>query len=750
MTFFAELKRRNVFRVGIAYLVASWLLIQITDIIFPRIGLPDSAVTLVIALLGIGFIPALILAWAFELTPGGIVREKNVDPQQSITTRTGRKIDLTIIGILVVILVYFIADKFILQPDAGASNEPVVVESTEAAVVEDIGPSVAVLPFINMSSDKDNEYFSDGLTETLLHMLAQLPGLHVAARTSSFAFKGQNTSITEIAAALGVAHILEGSVQKAGQRVRITAQLIRAEDGFHVWSQNYDRTLDDIFAIQDEIATDVAGALDASLLNGANNSQVMHGVETSNVVAYESYLKGLEQQGIGSYSSLEMAENHFKQAFARDSGFVEARLALVRNYLMMIDTGLLTDEETSSRIESLIQQVREQAPDNRLAHAFEIIAKLQRNQGLHTRQQIEPMVTELVNLLEQLPTETYIRLRVVWYLNFFLKQIEQALALIEAGLVVDPLDAELYNIRGLVYQDQKRNAEALIALQKSQQLAPDNPISYQSLARLEADNNNLVAALEWHRQATEVDPQDHELAADIANILYKLKLPEEGDLWYARVIALAPGSPVAKHVEIHRFIARNEQDKALMLATSMISGQIENRRGAFAEAMFTYVGAMMDSGKYTEAYDFLSSVSPEITNYAELPTDINTMMMQWSSIVLMTGFASDEDHKDAWLKFVENLDKAGIRILWLEPDSYSFILDKLFTGDLDAATNALLERLNQPLATHLEAYLPFHQLMLADIYADPRVANRMAELGKEHAQLRKQVSALMLEPEWNQ
>lgn len=366
MSFFEELKRRNVVRVGIAYGVATWLLIQVTDIVFPRIGLPDSAVTLVIALLAIGFIPTLIAAWAFEMTPEGIKREKDVDRAESITPKTGKKLDRVIMGIMAVVIVFLLADRFLLNK--GETPAPAAGQETTVQAVspEQPAPSVAVLPFVNMSANAENEYFSDGLTETLLHMLAQLPELKVAARTSSFAFKGQNTSVTEIAAFLGVAHILEGSVQRAGERVRVTAQLIRAEDGFHVWSQNYDRTLEDIFSIQDEIATDVVTALDASLLGG----QQITSISTHDLNAYDRYLKALEQQAIFSYSSLAEAESLLKQSLAEDPGFLDAKLALARNYLMMNGTGLIDNAETSRKAFPLLEQVTAQQPDNRMARAM--------------------------------------------------------------------------------------------------------------------------------------------------------------------------------------------------------------------------------------------------------------------------------------------------------------------------------------------------------------------------------------------
>jgi len=296
VSLFEELKRRNVFRVGIAYTVASWLLIQVTDTVFPRIGLPDSAVTLVIALLAIGFIPALIFAWAFEMTPDGIKKEANVDRTKSITSMTGHKLDRAIIGVLVVALGYFVYDKF----SAGSRMEPVAETSTRKEVVS-VEPveqgqtdiqSVAVLPFIAMSSGEDDGYFADGLTEEILNSLARLPELLVTARTSSFHFKGKNLPIPEIAATLGVDHVVEGSVRRSGNKVRITAQLIRADDGFHLWSDTYDRTLEDVFSVQEDIAENVAATLDVVL--NEDKRQKMREARIDDVEAFIAYQKALE------------------------------------------------------------------------------------------------------------------------------------------------------------------------------------------------------------------------------------------------------------------------------------------------------------------------------------------------------------------------------------------------------------------------------------------------------------------------
>ena len=745
MSFFEELKRRNVIRIAIAYGVASWFILQLADVVLENINAPGWMMQTVMLVLVAGFPLVAILAWAFEMTPEGIKKEKDVDRSQSITSTTGRKLDRMIIGILTVTVAYLLIDKLVLQDSPPAPTETVQSAPVETEAPVDTGPSVAVLPFVNMSGDKENEYFSDGLTETLLHMLAQLPGLRVSARTSSFAFKEKDAGIAEIADILGVAHVLEGSVQKAGNRVRITAQLIRAEDGFHIWSQSYDRDLDDIFAIQDEIAKDVAGALDISLLGGS--SQPTISVNTSNLTAYESYLRGLEQQAIFSYGSLELAENHFQQALAHDPTFTEARLALIRNYIMKHGTGLLNDEELAELANPLISQVREQQPGNRLARAFELVISLRSFDSGKSKDEAEQELTELRNLLPLIPGETYTRETVAGRLNFFFKQPQQAIEVIQAGLLVDPLAAELYSQLGNIYRDQGQLDQARKALQRAQQLAPENPNFYSDLADLEKESNNLLAALNWNRKATEVDPQDHELANEIAATFYALELPEEGDRWFARVKALVPDSPTQHNLEIERAVARKEFDQAIALAEKVISAQVPERRGSFVNPLFTYGSLMLDNGKAKQAYDFLVSVRPEIIDYSALPVGIEGAMMQIVSVRLMTGFESPEVREQAWLQIVSLWEATGFP--WRDPKSARVMNNYIITGDIPAAVENFLFRLNLPMARNLQRHKRWDKVFKAALYEDPIVAARLSQLDQEFAQLREQVSEMMQEPEWN-
>ena len=296
---FQELKRRNVVRVGVAYIVVAWVVVQIAEVLFEAFGTPDWVIKTVIVLIGIGFPFVLIFAWAFEITPEGLKKTAEVNEATSITASTGRKLNFIIIAALVVALGYFIWERQSYDHGAGETVTVAAEETAEAdaPVTEDESTSqsaqrsIAVLPFVNMSSDEEQEWFADGLTEEILNSLAKTPDLLVTARTSSFGYKGSTQPIPEIAAALGVDHVLEGSVRRGGEKLRITAQLIRAVDGFHLWSETFDRTMDDIIAIQEEIAIQIASALETAMDPEA--LQEMMSAGTTSVPAYEAYLNGV-------------------------------------------------------------------------------------------------------------------------------------------------------------------------------------------------------------------------------------------------------------------------------------------------------------------------------------------------------------------------------------------------------------------------------------------------------------------------
>ncbi len=320
MSLFQELKRRNVFRVAIAYLISAWLLIQLTNILVPLLTLPDWVERLVFLILLVLFVPILIAAWALELTPEGIRLEKQVDRSTSITPSTGKKINAITIGVLALAVVVLLIDKLMLDDEA------------PAVTIASIDKSIAVLPFADLSQGQDQEWFADGLAEEILNALARAPDLLVASRTSAFAYKGSDKDLRLIATELGVAHILEGSVRRTTDRLRVTAQLIRASDGFHLWSENYDRDAEDIIEVQEDLALKIANAMQTTMDPAALKKMLSAG--TRSVDAYQHYLKGLasieDSFRVGFAEKTLQALAFFEEAQRLDPGFSAAHLQLAR------------------------------------------------------------------------------------------------------------------------------------------------------------------------------------------------------------------------------------------------------------------------------------------------------------------------------------------------------------------------------------------------------------------------------------
>ncbi len=356
MSLFAELRRRNVFRVGVAYAVVAWLLMQVADLLFPVFGAPDWVLRTFIIVLLLGLPVALLVSWVFELTPEGVKREKDIDRSASVTRSTGRKLDRVIIVALVIALGYFIWERQARVEPPEPAAQPAAGTSTPA--VDDVPGkrSIAVLPFVNMSADPENEYFADGLSEELLNQLAQIHDLQVAGRTSSFSFKGKNEDLRIIGKTLDVAHVLEGSVRRQGNKVRVTAQLIRVDDGFHLLSNTYDRTMDDVFVIQDDIASNVATAL--KIVLDEESWRRMQEAGVRNVDAFIEFQKGRELFDLahGGGELMEYLEKglvHFDRAIELFPEFAAAYWQKSDYYGHVLLEPTSTDEERTVALRDL-------------------------------------------------------------------------------------------------------------------------------------------------------------------------------------------------------------------------------------------------------------------------------------------------------------------------------------------------------------------------------------------------------------
>lgn len=360
MNLLAELQRRNVFRVAGLYLVAAWLAVQVAETLLPTFGAPGWVLKSLVVLLALGFVPAVVFAWVFEITPDGVKRERANERRERGADRAARRLDIAVIVLLLVAIgmIAFHARRDGRTPPETQSRAD--ASDGAAAAASSAAPrSIAVLAFANLSTDKDQEYFADGISEELLNLLARIDGLKVAARTSSFKFKGTVADIGEIGRALGVETVLEGSVRRAGDQVRITAQLIKVDDGFHLWSQSYDRRLENILAVQDEIAGAIVDQLRLKLdLRRENPGR------TESVAAYDLYLRARQLARAPTRDGLLQAIELFEQALALDPDYAAAHAGVAEAWVWLEDYGGYTGEIAFPRAERAATRALALDPDS--------------------------------------------------------------------------------------------------------------------------------------------------------------------------------------------------------------------------------------------------------------------------------------------------------------------------------------------------------------------------------------------------
>ncbi|MBU2675866.1 MAG: tetratricopeptide repeat protein [Gammaproteobacteria bacterium] len=471
MSLFDELKRRNVFRAGIAYAVIAWLILQVADVVLPILGSPDWLFRGLLLLLAIGFPVALVIAWIFELTPAGLKRETEIDRSKSPPNDMGRHIDFAIIAILVVLVGYFAYDK--LAPSAAADK------------------SIAVLPFVNMSRDPDQEYFADGLSEELLNLLAKVPALRVIARTSSFSYKGKDeATIADIGSELNVAHVLEGSVRRdTGGTVRITAQLIRADNQSHLWSETYERELRDIFAIQDEIAASVVNELKVRLLGD---------VPTARQADLEAYSLYLQARELSPEIDPERAIGLYRQALAIDANYAPAWSGLAENFIYLAekvrleslrkvlavsrchsDAPLENDADSSYYVDEAFKEARCAANKALKIDADQAIASVSLGRIAMVRDSNFAVAAKhMERALELEPANAQI-LRQVAILSANLQRVDEAVALLEHAVARDPISPSVHNNLALNYYYAREWDKSVATYRTVMNLSP-NPVGVQS------------------------------------------------------------------------------------------------------------------------------------------------------------------------------------------------------------------------------------------------------------------------------
>ena len=564
---FTELSRRNVFRVGIAYVVASWLLLQVVDVLADILELPEWVPKFFLVILAVGFVLAVIFAWAYEMTPEGLKREKDVDRSRSITDETGKRLDRITIAIVVLAVGVLVTDRYLLPTQ---QDTPPTTPAIEQTVDERI-PSIAVLPFANMSADESSGYFSDGLADTLLHMLAQISELRVAARTSSFQFRDQNIDIRDIGSQLQVSSVLEGSVQRAGNKIRVTAQLINVDDGYHLWSGNFDRELDDIFAIQDEIAHEVVRALQVSLLGSEVERLQMR--STDNVDAYTEYMLGIDAMDQFSFESLPRAEQHFKRAIELDPDYAIAHARLAQSYIEMFDTGLIGYDQLIEDVAPVIDRAVALDPDEPIAITL---------QGaiLSIRNKDEMAEVILRRAIRVGPNEVLPKLVLARILQNLDRETE-ALEIIEQSLKNDPLSTRALGRAASINGDLGNYAEARAAAQRIQKIDPESPTGYYYQAFADWDDDRPASAIRMMQRSIEADPLDPELAVQIGDWYLDVGDFEVTDFWYRQAVSIDPNHPLSQTAPLYLEVIRGTYDiKTIERAQELLGADIDNRKGS--------------------------------------------------------------------------------------------------------------------------------------------------------------------------
>ncbi|HEU4992263.1 MAG TPA: hypothetical protein VFT52_07215 [Luteimonas sp.] len=596
-TLFAELARRNVIRVAGLYLVAAWLAIQVAGTVLPMFGAPEWIARSVVILLAIGFLPAMGLAWAFELTPDGLKRDADVAPGASIAPETGRRLGRMIIAVLAIALAYFGVDKFVIAPRSEAAR--IAQSRARLAAPAPAGPaaappkSIAVLPFENLSEDQANAYFATGMQDEILTRLAGIGDLKVISRTSTEQYASHPPSLRVVARELGVATVLEGSVQKAGGKVRINLQLIDAASDTHLWAQNYDRDLKDVFAVQSDVASRVAEALKARLL--PRESARIASVPTRNVLAHDYYLQGLslfrqlqtssagDPQAVG-----KLAAERYRRAIAEDPAFALAfaQLSYLLSYLHWY--GVDMRAEVVSGADNAARRARALQPGLPEAHLAMGYAHYWGHRDY------APALAEFEAARAGMPNNAEV-IAAIAYVHRRQGDRMRAVAELQRAEVLDPRDSLIPREMANSYVSMRRYAEADAAYARSLTIFPGDIEAQEQRANTRMLAGDLAAA----RRVLEAIPPGADPQGSVSLLRIKLEMMSRDPAAALAAIDRAPEWLMTRweHSLVPRSLLRGQ---ALAMR-----GEAPAARAAFLQARGQLESLLDNPGTAPDALSYL-------------------------------------------------------------------------------------------------------------------------------------------------
>ncbi|MBO6621769.1 MAG: tetratricopeptide repeat protein [Balneola sp.] len=669
--FIEELKRRNVFKVATAYAIAGWLIIQVVSTVSPQLGFPDWVAPFFTVLVLVGFPLSLIFAWAFELTPDGLKKSQEVDITESVTHRTGKKLNSIIITVLSMAVIFLLVERVFFAEAAFIENRSELTHIETA--------SIAVLPFVNMSGDENNEYFSDGLSEELLNALAKIKDMKVAGRTSSFKFKGQNENLKLIGDELNVEHILEGSVRKSGNRIRITAQLIKAEDGFHLWSETFDRelTANNLFDIQEEISKEVLKELKVHLLD--EEEKDIAESPTVDIEAYNFYLKGTQYEATRLESDLKLAIQQYQEAVRIDPTFAKAYARMAIAYELLSGYGALSNEDRLNLVRENVDQAL--FLDQNIPEAYAALGLMYYSSG-----ELQKGVEALNKALELNPNYG---IAYMWLGNQYLYSDEQkTIDLFTRAYEIDPLNQVVRSNYVYTLMLQDRNDEAIEQYNELIRQEPKQLVYYYRVGEIKAYSQGKIReAFEVYFDAKEIAPDASVTLYYIATLSNNIRMEGYFDQVYSEVVQKYPDSEPRIFLELWGlYKERKYEDFSLFIQKEFESGLLQE--AITDPEIFAIYTSLKKVNKYELLDQIISKIYPELTqNSIRLTKDNHIKAIVWAKSLKERG------QEEAFQRLIDpvcDFGESEREKLKTNPESDDYLYPALFCADFKEDREAFL------------------------------------------------------------